>query len=77
MLQLVHHRGKPRHDLMQELEAETMEECCLLTCFPRLSLLAFLQNQPHRPRNGAAHSGLGPSTSIRNHENAPSDMTTS
>lgn len=75
MLQLVHHQGKPRHDLMKEPEAETMEEYCLLICFPRLSLLAFLQNQPHQPTNGAAYSGIT-TTSIRNQENAPSDMTT-
>lgn len=75
MLQLVHHQGKPRHDLMQEPEAETMEGCCLLTCFPQLSLLAFLPNQPHGPRNGAAHSDIT-TTSIRNQENVPSDMTT-
>jgi hypothetical protein len=44
----VHHQRMPEleltqgRDLEEEADAEAMEGCCLLTCFPQLVQLAFL-----------------------------------
>lgn len=51
-------------DLQAETEAEAMEECGLLTYFPRLSQPAFLFNRDPLPRGAPPHSGSGPPTSI-------------
>ena len=54
-------------------EAEVMEECCLLACFPWLAQLAFLKTttQNHRPKGGASHYGLSLLTLIINQEKFP------
>ena len=52
-------------------EAKTMEECCLLPCFPGLLSLLSYTTQDHLPRGGAAHNGLSPPISITNQEVSP------
>lgn len=42
----VHHRGKSREELKQELEWEIMEECCFLT----YRLMLFYIGKGHQPR---------------------------
>lgn len=47
-------------DSKQELEAESMKECCLLDWSLSHVNLPFLYYQVHRCRNGATYSRLGP-----------------
>ena len=75
---IAHHEGKSGQEpkagtRRQELtEAETMEECSFLPCFPgSLSLLSYTTHQGHLPRGRAAHSGLGPLRSITSQEVSP------
>lgn len=60
---------------MQELDAVTMEECCLLTCSQahELSYFCYIA-QTYLPRNDTTHSGLGPLAAISNQEYATTDM---
>lgn len=55
---------------MQELEAETRKERCLLACF--LCLLSYLSytTQPHLTRDDTAHSGSDTPTSTSNEKSA-------
>jgi hypothetical protein len=41
-------------------DAEVMEGCSLLACFPWLSQPALLWNQDYQPRNGPTHKGPFP-----------------
>jgi hypothetical protein len=41
-------------------DAEAMEGCSLLACFPQLAQPAFLQNQDYQPRDGPTHKGPFP-----------------
>ena len=50
-------------------EAEIIAEHCLLDYILWFTQPAFLYNPEHLPRNGTAHSGLCPPTSIINQEN--------
>lgn len=52
-------------------EAETMEES-----FSRISQLLSYTLEDNLPRDGPTYSGLDPSTSIINQENAPADLPT-
>lgn len=53
------------------MEAETMEECCLLD-EPHSSLSSLLYTtQDHLPRLSTTHSGVRPPTSIISQENVP------
>jgi len=69
---VVHHRRKSGQELTQDrnleagADAEAVEEGCLLACFPWLSQPASYRTQDHQPRDGTAHSGLGPPSSITN-----------
>lgn len=59
----VHHKmGSQGRNSRQELEALTMEECCLLACFPWLAQLPFLYNPRPPAQISTTHSGPGPST---------------
>lgn len=68
-----HHRGKPKRkrNSGQELDAETLEECCLL--FAPSTLLSFFsyRAQAHWPMNGTTHTVLGSPMSISSQGNAP------
>jgi hypothetical protein len=44
-------------------DAEAMEGCSLLACFPWLAQPALLQNQDYQPRDGTTHKG----TSLLDH----------
>lgn len=51
-------------------EAEAVKECCLLTPFLiHVQLGLFYTFQTHLPRDGVAHIGLGPPTSLKNQGN--------
>jgi hypothetical protein len=52
----------------KEHETETIEVCCLLSCFWAHQQLPMLSSWAHMP--GFPHSGLGPFMSISNQENA-------
>jgi hypothetical protein len=41
-------------------DAEAMEECSLLACFPWLAQPALLKNQDYQPRDGPTHKGPFP-----------------
>jgi hypothetical protein len=41
-------------------DAEAMEGCSLLACFPWLAQLALLQDQDYQPRDGTTHKGTSP-----------------
>ena len=41
-------------------DAEAMEGCSLLACFPWLAQHALLQNQDYQPRHGPTHKGPVP-----------------
>lgn len=60
---------------MQELEAMTMEEYCLLACSQahEFTYLCYIA-QTYLPRNDTTQSGLGPLASIINQEYATTDM---
>ena len=55
---------KRGRNLEARADAEAMEECCLLDCFPGLLNLLSHRTQDHQPRDGSTHSGLGPPPSI-------------
>lgn len=55
-----------RGNLEVGTEAEVMEECCLLSCSPWLTQLAFPTTQSHLPRDDTIHGGLSPLTLIIN-----------
>lgn len=58
--------------LEKGIEAEVMEECCLLawSSVAWSSCFLILLLQDHLPRGGTTHSRLGPLTSIVSQENA-------
>ena len=58
--------GSQGRNLEVSAEAESMEEYCLLCCFPIACSDCFLTQPRLLPRDGIAHSGLGPSVSISN-----------
>jgi hypothetical protein len=62
-LQVSHNRTQDRN-LEAGTEAETMEECLLLTCFPCLAQSAFLYNPGASAQSGSIYSDLGTHTSI-------------
>jgi hypothetical protein len=41
-------------------DAEAIEGCYLLACFPWLAQLTFLWNQDYQPRDGTTHKGTSP-----------------
>jgi hypothetical protein len=41
-------------------DAEAMEGCSLLACFPWIAQPALLQNQDYKPRDGPTHKGPFP-----------------
>jgi hypothetical protein len=41
-------------------DAEAMEGCSLLACFPWLAQLVLLHNQDYQPRDGTTHKGPFP-----------------
>jgi hypothetical protein len=41
-------------------DAEAMEGCSLLACFPWLVQPVLLQNQDYQPRDGTTHKGTSP-----------------
>ena len=53
-----------------EPDAEAMEGCFLLACFPWLAQLAFLQNPGPSGQDGTTDHGLGPPQLTTNWENA-------
>lgn len=59
---------KPRKEPGSRIEAETVDKCCLLACFPWLTLSPHIQSQPICPRVARAHTGLSPPPSISNQE---------
>jgi hypothetical protein len=60
--------------LDSEAEVEASEERHSLSAL--LAQFAFLHTQGDLPRDGAAHSGLGPPTSVINQNNALQDFPT-
>jgi hypothetical protein len=58
-------------NLEPETDTEAMEECCLLACLLTFIQLLFYTVQDHLPRDGTAHSELGPPPSTRNQGHAP------
>lgn len=69
-----HHWGK----LGKAFEAQTTEECCLLSFCPWLAQPFLLHvAQYHLPRDGTTLSVLGPPTSINSWENAPTEVAAS
>lgn len=68
----IHPKGTSGDKLEAGTEAETMEECCLLVCFPRLAHLDFLYNsEPSTQGSHQPHNDLFSSTPIMNQENTP------
>lgn len=66
-------QGRSRN-LETGTEAEVMEKCCVLACFYSFpSLLCYIP-QDHLSTSGSIHSGLGPATSIINHDNTPTNL---
>ena len=59
-------RSSNTADQEEGAEAEVIDECCLLACFPCFAQPGFLKSQDHQPRDGTAHSGLGPPLLITN-----------
>lgn len=53
------------------IQAESVEECCLLACSLSCAQPVSLHNSELAAQGGTAYSGLGPLTSIINQENAP------
>ena len=65
--------GTQRKNLEARTEAETMKECCVLTCSQWFMQPTLLYNQGYLPMGVTAHSELCPAilpTSIINQENA-------
>jgi hypothetical protein len=66
----VHHQWKsglelrPGRNLETGADAEAMEGCCLLACFPQLVQPAFLENPG--PQAQVTHNGLDSSPSVTN-----------
>lgn len=75
----LHHAGEPGKESEEDVEvggeAQTMDECCFLTCSPGLCLPTA---QDYLPRGSPTHSGLSPPVSLNNPviKNIPPDMLT-
>lgn len=70
---------RARTQARQRPNAEAIEDCCLLTCFPWFAQGYVLKEQDLVARGGPTHNGLNTPTSITNWENAlepPTDLYT-